>query len=417
MKQKWLLAPMAAVLTAALAGPYLHADAAPKKKWSPSPSPTASATPAASPTPSPALTPSPTPTPAATATATPAPSATATPTPSVSATAAPTPAVSPTPAILGYYVKYYSTDMNSYNSLSHYTASYINQISTATYSVAANGTITGATPTEGVQLALNSKDQAFACLQNTVNGAFSSSLAHTIITDPALRAAFIQSTLNLLKTYGYTGANMDFEDMPAADRPYYNTLIQEMSVALHDAGYKLVVSVPGKTSDSPTAAWSGTFEYAALGRYADAIQLMTYDQNGPWGAPGPVSGLPWVENVVKYAVTQIPAAKVMIGLPAYGYDWNTTTNTGHKAVMWKSVPNLIATTGAVPQYDAVQQSPWFTYTAAADGSKHTVWYENSTSIAAKSALVKKYGLAGVSVWRLGMEDESFWKAVQTGMAP
>ncbi len=307
--------------------------------------------------------------------------------------------------------------MNSYNSLSQFTANYINQISTATYSVTSAGTISGSTPTEGVQLALSSNDQAFACLQNTLNGAFSSSLAHTVMTDSAVRSAFIQNTLNLLRTYGYTEANMDFEDMPAADRSAYNLLISDMAAALHSAGYKLIVSVPGKTSDSPTAAWSGTFEYAALGRAADAIQLMTYDQNGPWGAPGPVAGLPWVENVVKYAVSQIPSSKVMIGLPAYGYDWNTTTNTGHKAVMWKSIPNLIATTGAVPQYDSVQQSPWFTYTAAADGSKHTVWYENSTSIAAKSALVKKYALGGVSVWRLGMEDENFWKAVQTGMAP
>lgn len=209
---------------------------------------------------------------------------------------------------------------------------------------------------------------------------------------------------------------MDFENMPAADRSLYTTMIQEMVNALHPLGYKVVVSAPAKTSDSPTSAWGGTFDYAALGKIADAIQLMSYDQNGPWGAPGPVSGLPWVENVVKYAVTQIPAAKILIGLPAYGYDWNTTAGTG-KAVMYKSAPNLIATTGAVPQWDAYQQSPWFTYTSTTDGSSHTVWYENSTSITAKAALVKKYSLGGISVWRLGMEDESFWKAAQSGMAP
>lgn len=306
--------------------------------------------------------------------------------------------------------------MNSYNSLSQFTASYINQISTATYSVTASGTITGATPTEGVNLAIANNDGAYACLQNVVNGAFDSNLAHTIISSSSLRQTFIQNTITLLRTYGYTGANMDFEDMPAADRPYYNALIQEMAAALKPLGYKLIVSVPGKTSDSPTASWSGTFDYAALGRAADAVQLMTYDQNGPWGAPGPVSGLPWVESVVKYAVTQIPSAKVMIGLPAYGYDWNTTTNTGHKAVIWKGIANLLSTTGAVPQWDAYNQSPWFSYTAA-DASKHIVWYENTASITAKTRLVKQYALGGVSVWRLGMEDESFWKAVQAGLAP
>ena len=33
------------------------------------------------------------------------------------------------------------------------------------------------------------------------------------------------------------------------------------------------------------------FDYVAIGKVADLLQLMTYDQNGPdWSDPGPVAG-------------------------------------------------------------------------------------------------------------------------------
>jgi len=40
-------------------------------------------------------------------------------------------------------------------------------------------------------------------------------------------------------------------------------------------------------------------------------------------SPGPIGPLPWSEDAVKYAVTQIPASKVFLGIPGYGRDWIT----------------------------------------------------------------------------------------------
>jgi spore germination protein YaaH len=141
---------------------------------------------------------------------------------------------------------------------------------------------------------------------------------------------------------------------------------------------------------------------------------MTYDEHGSWGEPGPVASYPWVESVIKYALTTMPSSKILLGLPAYGYDWNTTTNTGNKAVTWKSIPNLISTTGAVAQWDSVAQSPYFYYTDST-GNNHTVWYENTQSITAKTKLVNTYNLGGIGMWRMGLEDVNFWTAVKSGL--
>jgi spore germination protein YaaH len=55
----------------------------------------------------------------------------------------------------------------------------------------------------------------------------------------------------------------------------------------------------------------------------------------------------------------------------------------------------------------------FSYTAD-NGTSHVVWYEDTQSIPLKSALAVTYNLAGVSVFALGFEDQTFWEAVSAG---
>ena len=141
---------------------------------------------------------------------------------------------------------------------------------------------------------------------------------------------------------------------------------------------------------------------------------MTYDEYGPWGEPGPVSGSDWVDSCVAYAASVVAPSKLLIGLPAFGYDWDLTDPSKNASFSWKGVPDLLSRTGATPQWDLATQSPYINYTDV-NGHAHTAWFEDTRSISAKSELVKKCDLAGVSMWSLGQEDGSFWQAVTTGM--
>jgi spore germination protein len=319
----------------------------------------------------------------------------------------------PPKTVLGYYTVYYAGDSSSYNSLSNFESN-LNAISTATFDVTSTGAIAGAAPSNGITSAKSKGIAAYANISNVANGKFDSNLAHTILSNSTLRQTVVNNIVNLVKTNGYTGADVDFENIPPTDRTSFTSFITQLVTAMHAKGYKVIVSMEAKASDSPTNSWSGAFDYAALGKVADQLQLMTYDEHGPWGTPGPVASYSWVHNVVNYAVSTIPSTKILIGLAAYGYDWNTTTHVGNKAVAWKNIPALISSTGATPQWDSTSQSPFFTYHAP-DGTSHIVWYENSTSIEAKTKLVKQYNLGGVSMWRMGLEDGTFWSAVHAGL--
>lgn len=316
--------------------------------------------------------------------------------------------------MLGYYTVYHPKDKKSLESLQRH-GEYMKEVSTMTFDVTESGEIVGQPQEEGVELARSGEIAAFAALSNQKEFAFDRELAHRLLHDPMARGRAVENALALVEEHGFRGINVDFENMLPEDREVYSLFIRELSEAFHEKGYLVVVSVAAKTVDSPKSKWVGAFDYAELGRFADKVQLMTYDEHGSWGEPGAVASYPWVENVLKYATSQIPAEKVLLGLPAYGYDWNLSAGKGHhKAVAWKAMPGLLEKSGAVPQWDERMKSPFVKYRAE-DGSQHVVWYENERSIRAKLDLVKRYRLGGVAMWRMGLEDESFWRAVQAGL--
>ena len=47
----------------------------------------------------------------------------------------------------------------------------------------------------------------------------------------------------------------------------------------------------------------------------------------------------------------------------------------------------------------------------ADGATYKMWLEDEHSMEAKLKLMKEYGLAGISAWRLGFEKSSVWELI------
>jgi spore germination protein len=325
----------------------------------------------------------------------------------------PPPGKQTTKTVLGYYAGYLAEA--GYASVTAY-ASYLSVVSADVFTVTAGGAIEGSPPVQLMEFNDRSDISTYACISNYGEADFDSALGHkAIVTHKAL---MIENMVNLARNGNWEGINVDFENLYPADRNAFGLFIHDLATALHGQGLKLAISVPAKSSDDPDDDWSWPFDYSSLGTDADLIQLMTYDEHGPWSAPGSVAGLDWMESCVQYAVTAIDPAKLLIGLPAYGYDWNLTDPDRNSDFAWKEIANILAKTGAIPAWDAKAQSACITYMntiGTTDGAAHVAWYETPAGISAKSSLVVKYGLAGLSMWVLGDEDLSFWQAASTGL--
>lgn len=111
--------------------------------------------------------------------------------------------------------------------------------------------------------------------------------------------------------------------------------------------------------------------------------------------------LPQVRRVVEYALTEIPAEKLCLGLANYGYDWPLPFEQGRtvaRTVGLIEAVELAKLVGAEIQYDEEAQAPWFSYTN--EGVEHVVWFEDVRSWDAKLRLVTEKGLTGVGIWQL-----------------
>lgn len=128
----------------------------------------------------------------------------------------------------------------------------------------------------------------------------------------------------------------------------------------------------------------------------------SYEWGYTYGPPMAVAPLPNVRRVVEYALTEMPAQKIWLGIPNYGYDWPLPFAEG--VTRATSISNQYAVRlalryGAEIRYDTFAQSPWFRYTDE-QGREHEVWFEDARSIQAKLALIPEYGLYGAGYWNL-----------------
>jgi spore germination protein YaaH len=322
-------------------------------------------------------------------------------------------------ACLGYY----TGDERSFEAVQAF-AEYLTIVSVDVYAVRPDGTITGGDVFGVVDFCKARGIEVYACVSNynddpDVDG-FDAELAHAAIVTH--RDKVIARLEALAASGGYDGVNIDFENLAYSsdiddDRAAFTAFIHELAARLHALGLKLAISVPGKTEDSIGDDWSYPFDFKALGEDADLLQLMTYDEHGPWSEPGPVSGADWVRACVAYAVAVVNPAKLLVGLPAYGYDWDLTDSDpaswtySATSFSWAAIPDLLARPGAIERWDTASQSPFVTYIER--GHRHEAWFENARSLRAKTALIARYHLAGLSMWSLGQEDESFWSAVSS----
>lgn len=259
--------------------------------------------------------------------------------------------------------------------------------------------------------------------------AFDPAISHSIVNNKALSASTIKQLVTLARDNGFAGINLDFEQVEPRNAQAFSAYVKALGQALHAQGRKLIISVPPKLDDQQPEYLQG-YDYRALAAAVDYFQLMTYDQVGPgWSSggfhgevwPGPGSGLDWQQALLAYAVTRVPADKLLSGLAAYGQDYSI----GNR-VHWSAYEEIIAEHNAVTHLDAPSATPYATWgpvNSFADGVEWTaeraqpvLWYDDAQSIRSKAALVGRLGLGGTSVWAMGYEDASFWSALQAGLA-
>ncbi|MGN1170738.1 MAG: glycosyl hydrolase family 18 protein [Lachnospiraceae bacterium] len=241
------------------------------------------------------------------------------------------------------------------------------------------------------------------------DGLFNNALIHSIVNSPDATARLIGELTVQMETRGFAGVDIDFEYVLSEDRIPFAEFVRKVRNAMTPLGCITSVALAPKISDTQEGLLYGGKDYALLGDAADYVLLMTYEWGYTYGPPMAVAPLDKVRQVVEYALTRIPAEKINLGIPNYGYDWPLPYERG--VTKARTLGNIEARQLAISQgvpieFDGPGQSPHFTYTS--DGILHEVWFEDVRSIHAKYGLIREYDLRGMSVWQIMQLFRGMW---------
>lgn len=240
-------------------------------------------------------------------------------------------------------------------------------------------------------------------------GQFSNYLISQVVNNEAAKQTLIGNLSAQIEERGFEGVDIDFEYILPEDRVPFADFVRDVRTAVNGLGYPVSVALAPKISDSQTGLLYEGKDYGLLGEAADSVLLMTYEWGYTYGPPMAVAPLNKVRQVVEYALTKIPASKINLGIPNYGYDWTLPFVQGSSKATTigniQAVQIAIANNAAI-QFDETAQSPYFQYVSG--GLSHEVWFEDPRSLSAKFGLVKEYGLRGMGYWQVMQLFRANW---------
>jgi spore germination protein YaaH len=147
------------------------------------------------------------------------------------------------------------------------------------------------------------------------------------------------------------------------------------------------------------------YDYGQLAQQTDWLSLMSYEQHTAATGPGPVAGIDWVKQISVNSATGIDPHRLYLGLAFYHRDW--TLGRSPTAGGYDEAVSIASANDAGINWDFATGAAYFRYR---DGpEEHVVWMEDLASLAAKVRLAQEMKVAGVSTWRLALEDPAFWE--------
>lgn len=241
------------------------------------------------------------------------------------------------------------------------------------------------------------------------------------------RTVFADSVIAFIKQNGFDGVDIDWEYPVSgglstnvtrtADKTNFTLLLQKLREKL-DAqgqldGQKYLLTIAGGAGTT----YATNTELNLIANYLDFATIMTYDLHGIWdaytdlNAPlySPTESSPQykisVDQAVKLWISKgFPASKLVMGVPFYGYKYNSVSGggtgiyknySGGSAITYDTLlSSYINNTSYTKFFHTDALVPWL--------FKGFVFisYDDEVSISYKAKYIVQSNLAGAAIWEL-----------------
>ena len=219
-----------------------------------------------------------------------------------------------------------------------------------------------------------------------------------------LAYSLIQEAVNA----GLDGINIDLEAITEDSAPAYVQFLREMSVLCRRNSLILSVDVP------VPMPFNTYYNRRKLGEVCDYVIVMGYDEHYYGSEAGSVASLSFEENGIAGTLEDVPADKIVLGVPFYTRVWYTrvsedgSESVASEILTMKGTQELLEASGASVEWNEETGQNYAGWTDP-EGTFCQIWIEDDTSLALKAELEKTYGIGGIAAWVLTDETDSVWE--------
>ncbi|KAF7171146.1 hypothetical protein CNMCM5623_003575 [Aspergillus felis] len=277
------------------------------------------------------------------------------------------------------------------------------------------------------------------------NGTATQPVFGDIAADETSRQTFANNVVHFMKQYGFDGLDIDWEYPGAPDRggkaedtANYVLLLKTLRSTFDASGSKF-----GLTFTAPSSYWYlRWFDLPNMIKYADWINVMTYDLHGVWDASNPIGSIVQGHTnltEIKLAMdlfwrVEIPPSQLALGFGFYGRSFtlaDPSCNTPGCPFSGASSPGPCSTTGGMlayyeiqavlsqgssgkkraaitPTHDKEAAVNYFTF----DGDQW-VSYDDEVTFKQKVDWADSIGFGGALIWASDLDDEKY--SAHTGL--
>lgn len=225
-----------------------------------------------------------------------------------------------------------------------------------------------------------------------------------LYSSKAARTNMVNKLVGEVKSYGFDGINLDYENIKSAYAKDYLQFVRELSVACERNGIVL------STDNYKPEAYNRCYNLKEQSKFVDYVIVMAYDEHYAGTDAGSVASLPFVKEAVEDTVQLVGKEHVIAGIPFYTRIWTTTDgNTTSRAVGMQAAIDQLNSDGQVALWNDDCGQYVASYTVGS--STRQIWFEEEKSIEAKMQVIQQENTAGVACWKLGLEKSTVWSVI------
>ena len=219
------------------------------------------------------------------------------------------------------------------------------------------------------------------------------------------RSAVISKVTDTAQEMGIDGINVDIEGISEKYGEDFIEFVRELSIVCRGAG--LVLSVDNYVPYN----FNNHYRLDEQGLFADYVVIMGYDEHYAGSQePGSVASIGYVTYGIEEALKNVPAEKLINGIPFYSRIWKTAADgVTSMAYGMNELQTFIANHNMTVEWNAAAEQNYAE--VSEDDATYQIWIEDAESIEKKLEVMQAHNIAGVAEWCLGMESADVWDVI------